>query len=294
MGKRVLINKMSEKYDLHTHLYTNWRKGKFSLEQRQRTIQHILDTIRKAKLNGIVLTNFGDSGDWVYAYEELTESAKDKTKLGKYSLVKELKNALIFEDEKGLLSIIKGQEIPTSEGAHIMAIGLNYRETVPSRLNLKSGLEKIKDFGAIVNADHYNGFLGIGKENLKKYKNLIDVFEGKNQNYEQSLLKFKLGLNPSIIEADKLTEQLGINWIAVSDCHNSKDLGNGHIEINGTLDFSSEDNLRESLRDKLRKKEFKPIIRKKNPLTSVAGHIIICLYDIHIRNKLGLINLENP
>lgn len=285
---------MVERYDLHTHFFTNWKKGKFSLERAPRNPNYILDAVRKAGLDGVVLANAGASGGWKDAYEEFSETAKDKERLGEYKLVRELKNAIIFEDEKGLLKIIKGQEVLT-EG-HILAIGLNYGEIIPSRVKLESALKQIINIGAISSAAHPFGFLGIGKENLERYKERFNVFE-LNQNYEHILLQPKLGINPSTEEADKLAKKLGLNWVPVSDCHNRRDLGNGHIKVeSNSIDFSSSDNLKDSLKEVLKygkQKRFIPVIRKPNSLISVMGHMLIGLYDLRIRNKLGWTSLES-
>lgn len=290
-GGDLLKLKMPQKYDLHTHFFTNWDKGKYSLERHERSLKYILNAMKKEGLDGIVLANGGSEGGWKDAYEQLTLQIKDKERLGEYTLVKKIDNALEFADDKKLYKIIKGQEVLTKQG-HIIAIGLNYGKIIPSRLELETALKEIKSLGGVSDAAHAPVFLGIGIKNLKKYKELIDVWEAKNMNYENSLLRFKLGVNPSIEEADEIAKQLEINWIAVSDCHNKKDLGNGQIEIEN-LDFSSANNLRASLRYFLVSGKFTSIIKRANSLTSVLGHMIIYSYDIHIRNKVRLVTLES-
>ncbi len=280
-----------QKYDLHTHFFTNWEKGKFSLERRERTPKYVLNGMMKKELDGIVFCNVGNRGVWRYAFEQLREALKDREKLGKYSLVRKLDNALEFSDNERLYKIIRGHEIPTKEG-HIVVIGLNAGEMIPSGLRLETVLKEIEKLGGISNACHVFGLFGIGKENLEKYKEEFDIFEGKNMNYENRLLKSRLGLNPSEEELNEIAKHLKINWIAVSDCHRARDVGNAYIEIEELLDFSNEDNLLDSLKDLLVKKKFENAVRKANPLLSIARHIIINKYDCGIRTKYGWTNLE--
>lgn len=275
-----------EKYDLHAHLFSNWKKGKYSLEKAPRTPEYILDTINKKGLDGMVLTNFGDADGLKTAYEELAASSYDGESLGKYKLVRELDNALVFENGEREFKIIKGHEISTLAG-HVVAIGLKKGFFVEERRNLDSTLKKVRANRGISNADHYSGFMGIGIDKLMQYSKLLDCFEGINQNYVHEILKFKLGLNPSLDELNQIKSLTGLNWIAVSDCHNRKDLGNGHIEINENLDFSSGDNLTEHLKDVLKQGRFRPINGQPNSLRSVLGHAFITTYDGKIRTRMG-------
>jgi len=281
---------MIEKYDLHVHCFTTWKKG--LLERAPKEPWYFLDNIKKAGLDGIVLANFPGLS-WENAYEEFASMSHDKTKLKDYNLVADIKNALIFIDGKGekVIRVIKGEEFSTAHGpkragcgGHVMAIGLNYEEIIPNSLDLEGSLNRIKNIGAVSNADHALTYLGIGKENLIKYAHLIDVWEAKNMNYESRVLKFKLSKNLSVREADELAKQIGINWIAVSDCHNFKDIGNGHIEIKDDLiDFSTSSNLKDSLKDILKKGYFKPIMRKPNSFISVIGHAsILSVYGAYV------------
>jgi len=283
-----------EKYDLHTHFFTNWAKGRYSLERKPRTPKVILDAIRKARLDGVVLCSAGDEGTNKDVYEQFAEASKYKENCGGYSLTKEIGNALIFEDSEGALKVIKGQEVLTGQG-HIVAIGLEKGEIIKSNLGIEKTLKEIKSVGAISDADHYKGFCGIGEINLSRYAydGLIDVFESFNANYTHSLLSSVLGLNPINEEGEELESLLCINGISVSDCHNRRDVGNGHIEVeNGSIDFSTSDNLKESLKKVLEWGEFDRVERKGNSLKSILEHSFIALYDFHIRNKLGWTDIE--
>jgi len=283
------------KYDLHTHFFTNPHRGKYSLETSSREPWFILDAIKAARLDGIGFGNFGSFGTWKDAYEQFSVRVKKGQLGGRYRVCRELENALVFTDEKKEYKVIKIQEIPTlpKGKGHIVAIGLDKGEKIVGKTNCRGILEQARNKGAVVNADHYSGFAGVGKERLEQYNSLIDCFEGFNANYCHIALAPLLGLNPTKQEAEELAKELGINWIATSDCHNTTDIGNGHIETEGDFDFSSANNLRESIRATLTQRTFKPVCKQSNPLRSVLGHMIIYLYDTQIRNRMDWTNLES-
>jgi len=80
------------KYDLHTHLFTTWEKGKLSLERAPRDLDYIADSIKNAGLDGIALVNFED-----VRYENFAASARENP--GRYRVARELANALSITDE---------------------------------------------------------------------------------------------------------------------------------------------------------------------------------------------------
>jgi len=272
------------KLDLHAHFFTNWKQGRFSLERAPRTPRFIIDAARSKGIDGFALTNFGDSGEWKEAYEEFCFHARDMENLGGYKVAKRIKNAIVFELDGNFFYVIKAQEIPSREG-HILSIGLDEGEKVPSGLSLEDSLKVAGGIG-ISNADHPFGLMGIGINNLKKYRNLIDVFE-KNMNFESRLFYPILGRNPREEEMNWLQEEIGVNWIAVSDCHNRRDIGNGYIETFKCPDFSSSENLRGSMKDILKSREYNAVIKKANSILSLLGHILICQYDVQIKKTKG-------
>jgi len=282
-----------DKYDLHTHGYSTWNQGKYSLEKTPRHPKYFLNAMKKSGLRGIVLANWGGYGDWGTAYEEFCETSKNRETLGDYHLIKELDNALIFTDSDEELYVIKGEEIASdiNHGNHIMGIGLKKWQIIQNELGLKKTIEKLTSAGAIINADHYNRYLGIGENNLRKFADQIDTFEGNNQNYSHWILNPILGVNPSIEKANAISEELGINWISVSDCHNFRDFGAGYIKTEEELNISSSDNLKESLTEILIRGRFTPSTETKMPLTSPIEHALTVMYDFKIRNPLGWTNL---
>jgi len=270
------------KYDLHTHLFHTWEKGKFSLERAPRNVDYIISAINNAGLDGIVLANSHDA-----RYEKFAWLSREHD--GEYRMVRELENALVFVDKKETkeIKIIKGDEVETKEG-HVLVIGAKYFQNMWGE-SLERTLKIAEKHGAVKIATHVFGCYGIGKENLLKYVDEFHAFEGFNGNYSNFF--FKGNLNQKEIE--RLEKELGIPGISVSDSHNKKDIGNGHIEILEDLEFTNSDNLKDSLKDVLKNKRFKLVIRKLNSLSSVVGHVAVCLYDCKIRRPLGLIKQKN-
>ena len=175
---------------------------------------------------------------------------------------------------------------------HVMAIGLDAEKIISSRLSLKETLQKIKDLGAISNADHYCGRRGMGKENLLKYteKGFLDTFEKFNANLHP-LIKPLFGANPSEKEADELEKETGTFGIAVSDCHYWKHVGYGYIELEQDFDFSDSSSLKDSIKEIIKSGKFKAVATKKIPLIHVVGHITINVYDI-LRAKLNWTQMD--
>jgi len=249
-------------YDLHTHLFTNWERGRFSLERASRGVDDIIDSIKYAGLDGIALVNFGD-----IRFEEF--AAKARVHFGRYKLMREIVNALSFTDGDSVFRVIRGQEIPTSEG-HVLALGGNGFARIPRGLSLKDTLDEADNAGIPVIADHPLGYMGIGEKKLNDYSERFAAYELFNGNYR--------------IVRDFAGD---LNGIAVSDSHNRKDLGNGHVNFSRDIDFSRENNLRDSLRAMLSSGEFRVSVRRRNPLSSRVGHIVTALYDSKVRLKLG-------
>ena len=59
------------RYDLHTHLFTTWEKGRLSLERGSRHPDVILDSVNKAGVDGIALVNFADNRYEKFVYESI-------------------------------------------------------------------------------------------------------------------------------------------------------------------------------------------------------------------------------
>jgi len=251
-------------YDLHTHLFTTWEQGRFSLERTPRDVDLIIDSIKQAGLEGIALVNFED-----IRFEEF--AAEARVHFGKYKLMREIVNALSFTDGDSVFRVIRGQEIPTSEG-HVLALGGNGFARIPRGLSLKDTLDEADNAGIPVIADHPLGYMGIGGKRLSDYSERFAAYEAFNGNYK------------SIIDCEFAGD---LNGIAVSDSHNLKDLGNGHVNFSRDIDFSRENNLRDSLKAMLASGEFRVSVRRRNPFSSKLGHVVTAVYDAKIRVKLG-------
>jgi len=279
--------KMTERYDLHTHLFTTWEKGRYSLERQPRSPERILSAIRRAGLDGIVLVNFADS-----RYEKFADEAL-KEPISGFSFVKSSPNALTFADDKGYLRVIKGQEIPTPDG-HVLAVATDYGQSVANWMRLVETSKAIRNNGAISCADHFSGRMGVGTGKLVENPELFDTFEGINQNYARRVLKPLVGINLPVPMLNKISCFTGLNWIAVSDSHNLGDIGTGHIMIQGGLDFSGADNLRGSLKEVLSHQEkFVPVDIKPNAIGAILAHAFIANYDSKIREPRGWLGQKN-
>ncbi|MBU3912897.1 MAG: hypothetical protein KKB21_05260 [Nanoarchaeota archaeon] len=252
------------RYDLHTHLFTTWEQGRYSLERAGRDADYIIGAVKSAKLDGIALVNFED-----IRFEEFAASARGH--LGRYRLMREIGNALSFTDEESVFRVIRGQEIPTLQG-HVLALAGDSFRRIPSGLGLKETLKQIANLGAVAIADHYKNLQGVGIKNLVENSASFQGYEQFNANFE-------------IVPREDFTELFrhGLNGISVSDSHNKRDLGNGHVETE--LDFSSEDSLRDSLKEKINSGRFIAAMRKRNSLFSVAEHAGIALYDSWARKR---------
>ena len=281
---------MIERYDLHTHFRNNWGGGSFSLERDPLIPGFYLDCLKQRGIDGVGLVNFGASGKNAYAFELFRDLCLDKEKVFPYSLVKDLSNALVFKDKGGkTLSVIKAQEIPTKlpeRHDHILAIGLDRDVLIEEGQGISQTLKKIKSYGAISCPDHPLCFAGIGEQNLINYCEGFDTWEAYNQNFFNKALKSRLGLNPDEDKVRFLEGIIGKRGISVSDSHNSKDVGNGFIEVE-KIDFSSKDNFLGSFKQVFNNNDFISGYCKHNSLFSVLSHVFVVYYDGLIRKRFG-------
>jgi len=271
-------------------MFTNWHRGKAGLERQARHPVYILDGMKQASIDGIALTQFGEAKEKM-AFEQISAQAEE-CKLGGYQIVKKLENALVFADKDRQYEIIKGQEVYAPEG-HVLVIGakktgnLSRKPTVfPSKIELNLITKDPRFKLAVKGPAHPNGRGGIGMENLRNYRESFDFFEGKNACYEHPLLEPQIGMNHSTKELEEISGNLGLNWIATSDCHFREDLGNGYIELT-SLDFSNEDSVIDSLKDVLVNNRFDSVVERATPVRTIFRHIGLWLYDSKIRAKLG-------
>jgi predicted metal-dependent phosphoesterase TrpH len=260
------------KYDLHVHLFTAWNKGRFSLEKDSRDIDNILGSIESSEINGISLVNFNDR-----RYEGFTDSARNR-KTGKYTFKNEISNAIIFENQDNgkLLKIIKGQEVNTDKG-HVLFLGQDYGVNIYPKIKLENSLEQGKQNNLVIIADHWWSNNGISKNNLIKYQNYFHGFEEFNGNYEKLKTKRIQGIK----------QKTGLNSIVSSDSHMLEDIGNAYIEFYEDIDFSSSEDLKNSLKERIKSGKFENHIKKRNPISSKVKHIALVLYDGKIRRRLG-------
>jgi len=272
------MTNQTERYDLHTHLFTTWDKGRFSLERGSRESDAILDAIRDKGLDGIVLANFAD-----YRYEKFV---RDMRRWGdmKYIPVKNLGNALVVVDKEETkeIKIIRGEEVPTPQG-HVLVIGMDYGCNIGQGRTLTEVCKIARSSGASIVSAHTFYSQGV-REELVRNPHLFHSWESKNCNHKPL--------------SDEIIMDIGISickkGIHVSDSHNRKDLGNAYIEVDGGFDFLSSDEMRDSMRDVLVTGKFNPVMVRMNPLASRLFHIPLAMYDGCFRMKVGLLKSEPP
>ncbi len=158
-------------------------------------------------------------------------------------------------------------------------LGQNYSASMYPKIRLEHSLESGKQRNLVIIADHWWTNNGISKKNLIRYQNYFHAFEEFNGNYEK--LKTK--------RIQEIKQKTGLNSIVSSDSHMLEDIGNAYIEFYKDIDFSSSEDLKNSLRLRIKAGKFESHIKKKNPLSSKVKHIVLVLYDAKIRRMLGWI-----
>ena len=263
---------MTTHLGLHTHWIDTWEEGRFRLDRVSRSPEVILDRMKEIGLTGIALTDFTDKRFWKFEDACPAEGGK----VGKYSVVKKLENAIIFSDDSSELQVYRGYEVEAKEG-HIFCFGLNRDVVLPYGLPLVELLKKGKALNAVMWPDHPFGAFGIGKQRIIDNAKYFSAFEGENCNYSTKW--------SDIIEVKVNTE---LPSLAVDDAHNPRDMGNGYIMAKSRLYIKNEEDVRELMRDTL-KQHFVPVTIKKNSLFSKLRHVATVQYDCRIRRPLGFL-----
>ncbi|MDD5194038.1 MAG: hypothetical protein PHF67_05670, partial [Candidatus Nanoarchaeia archaeon] len=111
-----------------------------------------------------------------------------------------------------------------------------------------------------------------------KHASKLDFFERSNANFPEM----------SANEIAFIYLETRLHGIATSDSHNRADIGNGYIESEGHIDFSSAHNLKESLASMLHNSGFEAVAKKRNPQISTLSHGCLVYYDT-FRRKHGLL-----
>jgi hypothetical protein len=267
------------KADLHNHGYITQERGKFSFERRPKDLKTLVDICIKNDLDITAVTNFSDD-----RYSTIRETAKQ---LPNNYLLGELKEnnksiaLIIIKDDRPMI-IVRGQEIPTSEG-HILTVGAP--NNIRNGKSLKDTIKEAKDLGAIVIADHpftpkIRG--GIGERNLLKYLEQLDAIEIVNaQNIIRKYDK----------QAKKFAKEHKKPGIAVSDAHLTEDIGLAYIYFYETLDFTSGRGFIDSLKDTIITERFNIEERYTTFYKLMKWHTILA-YNL-FRRKIGLLPNTN-
>jgi hypothetical protein len=87
----------------------------------------------------------------------------------------------VYIPEKDILAV-RGQEVHTAEGVHILLIGTTLDQRVPNGSTIEQTLDLADEFGAIKVADHPYHKHGIGKilEECKELRERFDGYEAHN------------------------------------------------------------------------------------------------------------------
>ena len=157
MARRVNV-------DLHNHLRTSSDMSKLNFN---RVVNTASKRLGKGGILGVV--NMED------------ERYEDFTQLDGYGRTDF--NGAIYVPERNVL-VIKGQEIPTKEGFHVLGIGLPSEVHVESGQPIRATLEKIKELKGVSGIDHPFGHCGAGQYILENKDiledGLVDFWESHN------------------------------------------------------------------------------------------------------------------
>lgn len=219
-------------YSVDFHIHSNYSADGFD------TPEAIIITAMEKGLSLIAITDhFVDR-----AFYELV--GQGEVLLGKgFHIVKHETFLVVSKDSKQLI-ILKGKEVSTSEGFHIL--GLAYEGQVKNFKNLEDTLREIKSKKGIAIIPHPCATIyhGIGGGNVKKLAttdmNLFDAIEIFNAN----------DLFPCFwvnTQAAFLARRFNLPGVAVSDAHEARHVGYSSTLLPQALDLTSSQTLLESL-----------------------------------------------
>lgn len=274
MHDSSLIAKVEENLgtsaDLHSHAIVTY-EGKPDIKE-------LFDHCSKIGLDIIVFTNFADS-----RYEDLKKTAVN---LPKNYEVFDLKRVFYVSDGNKLLTVIKGQEVPTKEG-HILTVGAigeitNYRE-------MEEAIKEAKDKDAILIADHPFTSIwgGMGRENLEKYLDKWDAVEFNSQNI--TLIPFLMDQRRSNYKAEDFSKKYNIPLVATSDSHRLEEIALSYITFKEKPKIVYGDKLISKLIEIIKSNNFENIKRYNE-----WGSFVSWAVPFQIKAKLGCFDKPKP
>lgn len=252
-----MVKKALSRADLHYHGTTPGIFSRGLSERMLRVGERRLATPENYGVMG--MDNFGDR-----RYECLLEALGDSVD----------DRDFFFYSPPHNMVVIKGEEVPTKEGVHLLGIGLpKGKHVLPGKggISIEDASKKIRDLGGLVVADHPYSRNGIGlfcrEMGWEIPYDLLDGWEIYNAEAEARIPK----LLPPHANKDATVEYYGsdarreaagqsLSPLVSSDGHSLFELGKSHRTVSLPVDYTllTPETLREGLND-------------YNPTLSVTG-----------------------
>jgi len=268
------VNKLTEnnekmKADLHMHgllsFHPYWLKAQGC--EGKNLLKEIADSCFDKGLDFCAITSAVDQVPKEIFYDRLGRlTSYIKALPREYNAGKLGENALIVEKHGKVVYLINGQTVECSEkGKPIehLVVGSNQ---VPDFMPLADTLKWGKDNGLIQIAEHplceFEG--SVGMRLLKKHIGKYDAIEGHNSELIFSpplswLPVFKSFSRKSNKKVQKLAENYGKPWVAVSDAHTIKHAGLSHIESDRVISAYNDETIIEGLKETIVSGDFNNI-----------------------------------
>ncbi len=264
------------KTDLHTHGWCGQEEGFGQIvmtlfgERGKRNLQTLAGRGFREKQDTLIgFVNFDDT-----RYQKIVNTRHDLPK--NYDLYDEHVKRFVgvYNKEKELWNfILRGQEIPTDKG-HLLILG-NDKEI--ERRTIEDVLKEADDINALIVGDHILGLKGLGENNVREYRQKLNMIEYGNSNYPWDLQ-----------EARKLGEGLSIPGLYNSDSHDLNRMFSSHM-IFPELDFSNWENLREEIVNSV-KDERTTFHAGRNRILEIPIHLAAVYYNV-ARQKAGIVKM---
>lgn len=194
---------------------------------------------------------------------------------------------------------VRGQEVPTKEGYHVLLLGTTPNQNVKNGASLDYVLDAAREFKCLAGADHPFHKNGIGaflQEN-PKYYGKFDFYETFNGEAEWSMFgKFKYANDKARIALIsnflKNGDENPIADLVSSDGHSILELGRSYTEILMPRDYmrfeKSPEKLNESLKEGLNESTEKNLLRERKSAKFGAIYHAASLALLIAASKIGV------
>jgi len=264
------------KTDLHTHGWTGQESGfgQFALkilgERGKRNLQTIAEKGFEQKQNTLIgFVNFDDT-----RYQKIVNTKGELPKGHNLYDDHVQRFVGVYDKGKNLWSfVLRGQEISTNK-RHVLILG-NNKEI--ARRTIEDVLKEAKDMNALIVGDHILGLKGMGEDNIRDYKDEIDLIEYCNSNF------------PGQTEqAKKIGEKFCIPGLYNSDSHDLNRMFSSYM-VFPELDFSNWGKLKQSIIG-CAEDEGTICHAGKNRKFETPIHILSVYYNL-LRQKIGVVKM---